>query len=127
MAFALPRFRKGNLHAIRPGAVPGANILLTWNCTHTPGWPPSHAHQVETCWYSGMGSMVGNTGVPPRSARLGSVLRHVAFHLDTLSFLYYNKNKGNTVSRRLALRIGYRNSRILWPRAAISYCSETGQ
>ena len=80
MAFALPRFRKGALHAIRPGAVPGANMLLTWNCIHTPGWPPSHAHQVETCWYSGMGSMVGNTGVPPRSARLGNVLCRVVFH-----------------------------------------------
>ena len=35
------------LHAIRPGAVPGANILLTWNCIHTPGWPPSHAYLGE--------------------------------------------------------------------------------
>ena len=47
MAFALPSFGKGNLHAIRPGAVPGANMLLTWNCIHTPGWPPSHAHLGE--------------------------------------------------------------------------------
>ena len=46
-----------NLHAIRPGAVPGANILLTWNCIHTLGWPPNHAHQVETCQQGETGKM----------------------------------------------------------------------
>ena len=37
----------------------------------------------------------------------------------------YNKDKGNTVGRRLALGVCYKNSRILWSGAATFYCSET--
>ena len=64
---------------------------------------------------------------PPKK-KAAEGLRPAAFRtIDNVRERGYNKDKGNTVSRRLALRIGYRNSRILWPRAAISYCSETGQ
>ena len=90
MAFALPRFRKGNLHAIRPGAVPGANMLLTWNCIHTPGWPPSHAHPNENLSTGRNGDVKKRHGATPCT-------------IDNTRKKGYNKDKGNTVGRRLAL------------------------